>query len=83
MLPVLATYEDGAGTDGWIMVKENLSTDQYGEDLFDDLDSSVTRSDEKFRQLFEQAGCKIIKMEVQSGFPKSLYPVKMYALRPS
>lgn len=83
MLPALATYDDGTSIDGWIMVKENLSTDQWGEDLFDDIDSSVTRSDQKFKQLFEEAGCKIIKMEVQSGFPKSLYPVKMYALRPA
>ncbi|KAK5104718.1 hypothetical protein LTS08_002610 [Lithohypha guttulata] len=67
---------------GWIMVKENLSTDDWGEDIFDDADSSVTRSDRKWKALFEEAGLKIIKMELQSGFPKSLYPVKMYALRP-
>ncbi|KAK5101523.1 hypothetical protein LTR70_000749 [Exophiala xenobiotica] len=67
---------------GWIMVKENLSTDAWGEDIFDDVDSSVTRSDQKFKHLFEEAGLKIVKMEAQSGFPKDLYPVKMYALRP-
>lgn len=82
MLPSLATYEDAVGVDGWIMVKENLSTDPLDEDVFDDTDSSVTRSDEKFKKLFEEAGCKIVKMEVQAGFPKSLFPVKMYALRP-
>ena len=68
--------------EGWIMVKENLSTDQYGEDIFDDADSSITRSDQKFQLLFEEAGLKIVKMETQTGFPKSLFPVKMYALRP-
>lgn len=67
---------------GWIMVKENLSTDAWGEDVFDDADSSVTRSDEKFRQLFEEAGLKIVRTDLQTGFPKSLFPVKMYALRP-
>lgn len=29
--------------DGWIVVKENLSTAISGEDLFDEIDSSVTR----------------------------------------
>lgn len=74
-----ATY---SGTPGWIMVKENLSTDVYDEDIFDDADSSVTRSDKKWKALFDEAGLKIVKMELQTGFPKSLYPVKMYALRP-
>jgi len=88
----LAGYGDQPGTgvgdgegqvQGWIMVKENLSTDESGEDIFDDEDSSVTRSDAKFKRLFEEAGLKIVKMDTQSGFPKSLYPVKMYALRPA
>lgn len=74
--------ESNEQQEGWIMVKENLSTDAWGEDIFDDADSSVTRSDEKFRQLFEEAGLKIVKMDLQTGFPKSLFPVKMYALRP-
>jgi len=69
---------------GWIVVKENLSSHAFGEDLYDDLDSSVTRSDGKFRQLFDDAGLVIVRAELQTGFPKGLglYPVKMYALRP-
>lgn len=74
--------EAGSESQGWIMIKENLSTDAWGEDIFDDLDSSVTRSDRKFKHLFEEAGLKIVKTETQGGFPKDLYPVKMYALRP-
>lgn len=67
---------------GWIVVKENLSTHKYGEDVFDDLDSSVTRSDQKFRDLFAQAGLRLVKSELQTGFPKGLglYPVRMFAL---
>jgi len=66
------------------VVKENLSTHRFGEDIFDDVDSSVTRSDQKFRDLFKQAGLQVVKAELQTGFPKGLglYPVKMYALRP-
>jgi len=70
---------------GWIVVKENLSTHRFGEDLFDDVDSSVTRSDQKFRDIFEEAKLKLVRSELQTGFPKGLglYPVKMYALKPS
>lgn len=66
----------------WIMVKENLSTDAYGDDIFDEDDSSVTRSDEKWKRCFADAGLSVIRSELQSGFPRGLYPVKMYALRP-
>ncbi|KAG4419794.1 hypothetical protein IFR04_007104 [Cadophora malorum] len=66
--------------DGLIVVKENLSTS--GEDLFDELDSSVTRCDQKFRDIFEKAGLKIKKTEIQKGLPKELYPVRIYALIP-
>ena len=69
---------------GLVVLKENLSTDVQGQDMYDDLDSSVTRTDAKFRQIFEAAGMDVIKSEVQTGFPKQfkLLPVKSYALRP-
>ncbi|KAJ0301657.1 hypothetical protein COL5a_005673 [Colletotrichum fioriniae] len=68
-----------APNDGLIVVKENLSTS--GVDLFDDVDSSVTRVDDKFRALFQQAGLRLVKTELQNGFPKDLFPVRMYALK--
>jgi len=68
--------------DGWIIVKENMSTNANGEDVFDDLDSSVTRSNEKFKVLFKEAGVRCMKTEPQRGFPKGLYPVHFYALKP-
>ncbi|QDS68125.1 hypothetical protein FKW77_010247 [Venturia effusa] len=67
---------------GWIVVKENMSTDAHGQDIFDDTDSSVTRSDAKFRSLFEKAGLKIVATEVQRGMPKELFPVRVYAMQP-
>lgn len=67
---------------GWIVVKENMSTDRDGADIFDEMDSSVTRTDGKFQQLFRQARLKVVKTELQTGFPKGLYPVRTYALRP-
>lgn len=73
----------GVKDEGWVIVKENLSTHALGEDIFDDdTDSSVTRSDVKFKEIFERAGFKIVAEEVQKGFPKALFPVKVYALQP-
>lgn len=68
--------------DGWIIVKENMSTNVDGDDIFDETDSSVTRSNEKFKHLFKEAGIRCMKTELQRGFPKGLYPVRFYALKP-
>ena len=67
---------------GWIVLKENLSNHQFGEDVYDETDSSVTRTDEKFRALFKEAKLKIVATELQRGFPKDLYPVRIYAAQP-
>lgn len=70
---------------GLVVVKENQSTDPSGSDMYDDEDSSVTRTDTKFKSIFEAAGMTVIKSDIQTGFPKQfkLLPVKMYALRPA
>ncbi|KAF4549832.1 Alpha N-terminal protein methyltransferase-like protein [Elsinoe fawcettii] len=68
---------------GFIVVKENLSNHVLGQDIYDETDSSVTRTKEKFEKIFEEAGLSIIKTELQRGFPKELYPVRIWALAPS
>ncbi|MCJ1351524.1 MAG: Alpha N-terminal protein methyltransferase 1 [Icmadophila ericetorum] len=68
--------------EGWIVVKENMSTDPNGRDIFDEEDSSVTRTDGKFRDMFREAGLRIERTELQMGFPKGLFPVRIYGLRP-
>ena len=73
-----AALNDG----GWIVVKENMSTDLNGKDVFDQLDSSVTRTHESFKSIFDKSGLKVMATEIQKGFPKSLYPVRFYALQP-
>lgn len=67
---------------GWIVVKENISTNAEGKDIFDKQDSSVTRTDENWRKIFKEAGLVLLKTELQTGFPKHLLPVRFYALRP-
>ncbi|KAI3405124.2 hypothetical protein KGF56_002080 [Candida oxycetoniae] len=69
---------DALMENGTLIVKENIAP---VEDIFDDTDSSVTRTDSKFRQLFSQAGFKLIATDVQRGMPKELYPVRMYSLK--
>nr|CAG4645846.1 EOG090X0EJQ [Lynceus sp. MCZ IZ 141354] len=65
---------------GVIIVKENIA---HGEtDEIDVSDASVTRSMSSFKTLFNKAGLKIIKDKKQPRFPKELYDVYMFALRP-
>lgn len=65
---------------GTMIVKENIAS---VEDIFDETDSSVTRTDAKFRDLFIRAGFKLIASDVQKGLPKELFPVRMYCLKPA
>lgn len=67
---------------GWIVIKENLSNHHLAVDVFDETDSSVTRTDKKFRQLFEDAGMRLVATEAQRGMPLGLYAVRSYALQP-
>jgi protein N-terminal methyltransferase len=67
---------------GLIVIKENMSTNRDGKDVFDELDNSVTRTDEKCRKLIEKSGLRIVKTQLQAGFPRGLYPVRFYALQP-
>lgn len=63
-----------AGTcEGFIVVKENVCADDAAEGagrLFDDEDSSITRSDRVWRDVFDAAGLEIVRREVQLGFPQ-------------
>lgn len=83
LVEYLKRCKDALTGTGWIVVKENLSTSPGGADIYDEVDSSVTRANGKFQELYQQAGLKLMKTEIQAGFPKGLYPVKIYALRPS
>lgn len=46
----------------------------------------LIREDEKFQMLFKKAGFRLVKSDMQRGFPVvkdlNLLPMKMYALRP-
>ncbi|KAI9375967.1 alpha-N-methyltransferase NTM1 [Aspergillus egyptiacus] len=86
LIEYLQRCRDALTEGGIIVFKENLSTDLNGNDMYDELDSSVTRTDEKFRHIFKCAGMNVVLSELQTGFPKpfslKLLPVRFYALRP-
>ncbi|KAI0670346.1 DUF858-domain-containing protein [Trametes maxima] len=67
---------------GLVVVKENLCSEK-GEPraVFDESDSSLTRSDLAWKKAFSDADLKLVHEQIQNGFPEGLYPVKMYALR--
>ncbi|PKA64380.1 Alpha N-terminal protein methyltransferase 1 [Apostasia shenzhenica] len=62
---------------GFFVVKENVSKSGF---VLDKEDSSITRSDLYFRDLFEQCGLYVYSSKDQRGFPAELFAVKMYAL---
>ena len=65
---------------GYIVVKENVTSS--GEVEEDEEDSSVTRPPETLREIFSKADLRIVKEFKQNKFPKELYAVHMFALRP-
>lgn len=66
------------GRQSLIFVKENIAT---AEDVFDEQDSSWTRSEASFLEIFKAAGLVVVKAGLQHGFPKELFRVKLWALR--
>jgi len=66
-----------------IVVKENLcrNFENGPRTIFDEQDSSLTRSDLAWKKIFGDAGLTLVKEQVQHGLPAGLYEVKMYALR--
>ena len=61
---------------GMVGLKENIANDQ--EDIFDEEDSSYTRSLPSILRLVGQAGLTVVQQLDQDNFPSSIYDVKMY-----
>ncbi|CAD5233917.1 unnamed protein product [Bursaphelenchus xylophilus] len=71
---------EGIKPNGIIVVKENLTSSSTRD--FDSEDHSWTRTKEEFLQLFEDADLDIIMDRKQRNFPKGMYEVRMWALKP-
>ncbi|KAI1433584.1 alpha-N-methyltransferase NTM1 [Xylaria sp. CBS 124048] len=75
---VLTVNDDGE-VKGVIVVKDNIS---LNKEIFDEKDSSVIRQEDTFRRIFENAGLRIIRSELQHGMPDELFPIRTFALKP-
>jgi protein N-terminal methyltransferase len=66
---------------GIIVVKENYA--KGDEVVYDKGDASVTRTLQVYKNIMKKANLRIIKDARQNHFPKELFPVQMFALRPT
>ncbi|GBF88711.1 hypothetical protein Rsub_01610 [Raphidocelis subcapitata] len=69
----------GLAPDGLIVVKENICGEGF---VVDPDDHSLTRSNEYMLELFDKAGLEVVANVKQRNFPKELFDVRQYALRP-
>lgn len=72
-------------SESFIVVKENLyrdGPDNTPQVVYDEQDSSLTRSNAAWIRCFREAGLTVVYEKIQDGFPAGLYTVKMYALQP-
>lgn len=73
-------HREGLKTNGLIIIKENTTSSEEIE--VDTVDSSVTRPVKRFREIFASAGLDCWRVVKQNNFPKGIYAVHMFALKP-
>ncbi|CAH2232869.1 jg16629 [Pararge aegeria aegeria] len=78
LIAFLERCSEALAENGVIVIKENIASLEVIE--YDDDDSSVTRPYKLMQQIFEEANLRVVKVDVQTGFPKEIYPVHMFAL---
>ena len=69
----------GLKAGGLVVVKENICSSGF---IHDKEDSSLTRSHHYMLELFKSAGMTLVSSAQQRNFPKDLFQVHMYALKP-
>jgi hypothetical protein len=73
-------FQNGLTKNGCIVLKENHASGTKRD--FDEIDFSWTRTKAEFLSLFEEAGLDVVYEQKQQNFPKGMYQVYMYALKP-
>lgn len=71
-----------APADGVLVVKET-HVRAGSDDLLDRGDASICRAEAHFERLFAEAGLAIRSSALDSGLPRELLPVRMWALNPA
>jgi len=74
----LERCKQGLKPGGVIVIKDNVAG---AHPVYDDTDSSVTRTSRDLLRIFKKADISVIKVEAQKGFPSDLFKVNMYALQ--
>ena len=62
------------------MARDEVIAGWTDDDEYDELDSSVTRSERNWKRIFAEAGLRIVREETQRGFPRYVDPGLIYAL---
>ncbi|XP_076666559.1 N-terminal methyltransferase [Andrena cerasifolii] len=81
LIQFLRNSSSGLRPNGLIVIKENVTSTKNIE--VDAKDSSVTRPLCEYYRIFEESNLVCIKEEQQHKFPRGLYPVYMFALKPA
>lgn len=66
---------------GCIVIKDNITSDD--SKVFDTEDYSWTRPKQDFYSIFEKAKAEVLVERKQFHFPKGIYEVRMFALKPA
>nr|XP_023026742.1 N-terminal Xaa-Pro-Lys N-methyltransferase 1 [Leptinotarsa decemlineata] len=80
LIQFLKSCQNGLKLNGVIVVKENITSSDECE--MDSQDYSVTRPMHLFQEIFDKAGLDCYRKSKQLHFPRGLYSVYMFALRP-
>eukprot|EP00177_Eucheuma_denticulatum_P008210 GFKZ01014940.1.p1 GENE.GFKZ01014940.1~~GFKZ01014940.1.p1 ORF type:complete len:304 (-),score=33.49 GFKZ01014940.1:537-1448(-) len=64
---------------GVICIKDNVVRNGF---VVDNDDSSIMRSDQYLKHIFAKANVEVIRETIQLDFPRDIFPVRTYALRP-
>lgn len=73
-------FRKGLKPNGVIVVKDNITSSEDADK--DETDSSVTRPFSQFKKIFQRANLQCSKQMKQNHFPKGLYTVYMFVLKP-
>ncbi|KAJ3655286.1 hypothetical protein Zmor_014421 [Zophobas morio] len=80
LIEFLKSCQKGLKPNGVIIIKENISSTNDIDK--DEQDSSVTRPLSLYRKIFTTAGLDCRRQVKQRNFPKGLYTVYMFVLKP-
>ncbi|XP_074598778.1 N-terminal methyltransferase [Brevipalpus obovatus] len=76
---LLKRFKKALAPNGLVIIKDNHSSDDQLEE--DPRDSSVIRPRWLLKDIFTKSGLNLIAEPLQTGLPRELYPVRMFALR--